>query len=104
MPGGGLESSLTENLPSTFVRTAVRRKKFSERGDFDEFDTLGVFPPKQDRQNSPTDLKMKLTALLSHSNRSFDQYFYDMRRRNVQKSMTAATSSAMMEASETISR
>ena len=54
----------SDALPSTFMRTKVKRKKFADRSDFDEFDTLGIFNTKQ--EDSPTALKMRMTAVLTN--------------------------------------
>ena len=71
----------TEQLPSTFTRTRLKRGRQSDTNDYEEFNTLGVFKHMRDEE-SPTELKMKRTALLLNQNKSFDQYFVEMRRRN----------------------
>ena len=78
----------TQKLPSTFTRTRLKRGRQTDGVcDYEEFNTLGVFNHQRE-DDSPTELKMKRTALLLNQNKSFDQYFVEMRRRNNSKGIT----------------
>ena len=56
--------------------------------DLEEFDfLLGRFP----RRNwSPTEIEMENSTILKFSNKSFDFYFTDMKKRNYQKGLHTA--------------
>ena len=77
-------------LKSTFTRSgkSKRNKANSNLDDLEEFDfLLGRFP----RRNwSPTEIEMENSTILKFSNKSFDLYFTDMKKRNYQKGLHTA--------------
>ena len=74
--------SATIKLPSTFIRS--RGKKPTGMSDFDEFNTLGNFSSKLlDKDECPSNSKMKCTAILLGHNKSFEHYFTEMKKRNL---------------------
>ena len=77
-------------LKSTFTRSGKSKRGKANRhlNDLEEFDfLLGRFP----RRNwSPTEIEMENSTILKFSNKSFDHYFYDMKKRNYQKGLHTA--------------
>jgi len=73
-------------LPSTFSRTGAKQKHLqnpSNHDELQEFNLLGIF--KYKRETSPTEDKIKKTAMILNNDRSFDKYFTDMKKRNIAK-------------------
>ena len=73
----------TTALPSTFKRSGGG-KKAQMPANLSELESLnvqyGIFERKNE-EDSPTSVKMKSTAILQNTNKSFDQYFHEMRKR-----------------------
>jgi len=89
-------------LPSTFTvrKRQIKGPKPENLSDFEEFNHLGVFT-RQNEEESPTEVKMKRTALLLNQNKSFDLYFAEMRRRNQSKGLqTSQNVTVMMNSTE----
>eukprot|EP00354_Favella_ehrenbergii_P000603 CAMPEP_0170452200 /NCGR_PEP_ID=MMETSP0123-20130129/1182_1 /TAXON_ID=182087 /ORGANISM="Favella ehrenbergii, Strain Fehren 1" /LENGTH=106 /DNA_ID=CAMNT_0010714135 /DNA_START=235 /DNA_END=556 /DNA_ORIENTATION=- len=78
----------TQKIPSTFTRSRAKRGlKIDSTGDYEEFNTLGVFP-HQKQDDSPTELKMNANSAFAQPEQDFDQYFTEMRKRNYQKGIS----------------
>ena len=83
IPALSAKENDTGALPSTFKRTGGA-KKGPLPPSLNDLESLnmqyGVFERKNEPA-SPTEVKMKDTAILQNANKSFDQYFQEMRRR-----------------------
>ena len=56
--------------------------------ELESFNLLGVFN-NQPKEDSPTEVKMKSTSIFINQNPSFDNYFAEMRKRNLHKSFVS---------------
>ena len=76
--------SLQENqsmaLSSTFTRTR-RGHGPATLGELDSFNIQFGHYPRNHQDDSPTQLKMKRTAILLNSNNSFEKYLREMKKR-----------------------
>ena len=82
--------SLQENqsmaLSSTFTRTR-RGHGPAALGELDSFNIQFGHYPRNHQDDSPTQLKMKRTAILLNSNNSFEKYLREMKKRNALKGL-----------------
>ena len=74
-------------LPSMFSRSGAKRGVVPPNlAELESFNLLGVFP--YEKELCVTEVKLKSTAIFVNSNPSFDNYFTEMRRRNILKGYT----------------